>query len=462
MSDYDPNLRRIRRIVATVVGLLFLIPVGGVIAIVSWRVRLSHSVERELAAIRAAGLPTDGEELNSWYVTPPDSQNAALVITQAFALMRDFPDVRSNKIRDVLMGRAKPLDDENRKMVAEYVAMNGPALEKAQQVMELPKSRFPLDLSMGESLLLPHLPKLKTLAQAAGFKAMLAADAGRANDAAVSLETGLAFARSLDSEPTMISQLVRVSTLTIISADLQSCLDSGGFDDAKLVELSAAFASAEKTNLMARALIGERAMHIPYFHMSRAQIDRFISSDENGEGPLGRPLPGKEPGMLRVTGFFQRDLDFFLKTMARGIAEAAKGPPESLRQTNLFDDATELAARRYYIWSAMFLPVMGRVTQREANGLARIRSARAALAVERFRLANGRLPGTLDELVPKYLDSVPMDPFDGAPLRYRLRDKGYVIYSVDRDGHDDGGRERPANWKSTDRSTYDIPLTVER
>lgn len=40
--------------------------------------------------------------------------------------------------------------------------------------------------------------------------------------------------------------------------------------------------------------------------------------------------------------------------------------------------------------------------------------------------------------------------------------KGYVIYSVGSDGHDDGGREKPADWKSSDKTTYDITFTVER
>jgi len=33
---------------------------------------------------------------------------------------------------------------------------------------------------------------------------------------------------------------------------------------------------------------------------------------------------------------------------------------------------------------------------------------------------------------------VPLDPFDGA-LRYRRLERGYLIYSVDVDGRDDGG-----------------------
>jgi hypothetical protein len=99
---------------------------------------------------------------------------------------------------------------------------------------------------------------------------------------------------------------------------------------------------------------------------------------------------------------------------------------------------------------------------REASGMARLRLACAALAVEQFRLANGHVPDSLNELCPRFLPSVPADPYDGAPLRYRRLAKGYVVYSVDVDGHDDGGRERPERKKSSDQTTYDMTFTVER
>src|ERR1700677_874104 len=65
-----------------------------------WRLNLAHKVNRELAAIRAAGLPTSGAELNAYYTAVPDNQNAALVMTQAFALIWDFPDHRSKQVAD--------------------------------------------------------------------------------------------------------------------------------------------------------------------------------------------------------------------------------------------------------------------------------------------------------------------------------------------------------------------------
>ena len=66
-------------------------------------------------------------------------------------------------------------------------------------------------------------------------------------------------------------------------------------------------------------------------------------------------------------------------------------------------------------------------------------AADVAIAVERYRREDGRPPEKLRQLVPKFLPQVPIDPFDGQPLRYVVREDEYIIYSIGRDGKDDGG-----------------------
>ena len=99
---------------------------------------------------------------------------------------------------------------------------------------------------------------------------------------------------------------------------------------------------------------------------------------------------------------------------------------------------------------------------KEAWAQACLELASTALAIERFRLQQGQLPDALNELAPKFIDAVPKDPFDGAPLRYKRLARGYVVYSVDADGHDDGGREPPEQRKSSDTNSYDLTFVVER
>jgi len=65
------------------------------------------------------------------------------------------------------------------------------------------------------------------------------------------------------------------------------------------------------------------------------------------------------------------------------------------------------------------------------------------VAILRYQKATGHYSKTLWKLVPRYLPSVPVDPFGGAtrpPLRYRLRGSSFLLYSVGSDMHDDGGK----------------------
>ena len=60
-----------------------------------------------------------------------------------------------------------------------------------------------------------------------------------------------------------------------------------------------------------------------------------------------------------------------------------------------------------------------KVIKQAAKATALERCAQTALAVELFRRQNGNLPSGLNKLVPNYLEAVPLDPFNGRPLRYK-------------------------------------------
>jgi hypothetical protein len=64
--------------------------------------------------------------------------------------------------------------------------------------------------------------------------------------------------------------------------------------------------------------------------------------------------------------------------------------------------------------------------------------ARTACALERYRLVHGTYPAGLDSLVPQFLESVPHDVIDGAPLRFECADGSqFRLYSVALSGIDE-------------------------
>ena len=74
------------------------------------------------------------------------------------------------------------------------------------------------------------------------------------------------------------------------------------------------------------------------------------------------------------------------------------------------------------------------VSQTTAN------QAALACALERYRLANGQFPKTLDALTPQFIAHPPNDVITGQPYKYRLATNGqFILYSVGWNEKDDGG-----------------------
>jgi len=71
-----------------------------------------------------------------------------------------------------------------------------------------------------------------------------------------------------------------------------------------------------------------------------------------------------------------------------------------------------------------------------------INEGQIACALERYRLARGEYPETLDALATGFIQQLPRDIIDGAPLKYRRTDKGnFLLYSVGWNETDDGGKD---------------------
>jgi len=429
-----------------------------------WRWHLMLDVKQRVAAIKAAGLPTSAAELNDYYPAVADDQNAALVITQALALVRSYTDARSNEVEKFeLPLPSEPLTSEQAELLAGYVEMNRAAIAKAREGLSLPRSRYPIDLSPGFDALLPHLRKVKDLSLACLYEGMLAVDSGRQEDRKESIVTILSLSHTLADEPILISQMVRFRMEKMAKNLLERSLNVGEVDDGQLAMLERAFHNTGTSNGLARGMIGERAVTMPAF---RVNFDQFA---ELGESPKQGPLKSRQTPvsmmitpLVRATGFLERDLRFYLTVMETNISLAAMEPPKSLAITNVQAKLISDVEHWRYIVSAILVPSLETAFSRYAESLADLRLARTALVVERFRHSKNRLPSSLNELLPDFMPELPADPFDGQSLRYKLLPVGYVIYSIGKDGQDDGGKIRPNKSSRKNADPYDLTFIVER
>ena len=448
-----------RKLFRITIALLVLI----VLPLIAWRMYLASVIDRELAKIQAAGLPINGAELNRWYPAVPDNQNAALVLTQAFALRRQYPDARSSLIHNFkLPNRGEHLSSEQIELLQGHVELNQTALGKADEALRLRTSRYPVDYTPLMNTLLPHLAWLDDIIEMHQFKAYSAMDSGDAPSAATSIVAMLALARTLDNEPCLISQLVRLKEIERAFNTLERRANTGPLSAAEIESLAAVFAQTRITNSSAVAFIGERAMMNPYFRMSRADYARLNPPQEGGEIKTDTPLPCHGSAILRLVGYYEIDYGSFLIGMSKAIALSSNAAPDNLRARSYFARVGEESTKRRRTISGHVFSSYANGFARENQALAHQRLALTALAIERFRNDNSSLPGSLDDLVPKYCDETPEDPFTGWDLEFRHADKGYVIYSIGPDRKDDGGLEKADKKQSDDKKSYDITFIVDR
>jgi hypothetical protein len=86
----------------------------------------------------------------------------------------------------------------------------------------------------------------------------------------------------------------------------------------------------------------------------------------------------------------------------------------------------------------------------------------SGIALERYRLKHGAVPEKLDALVPEFLSEVPKDISDGQPLRYQvLPDGAPHVWSIWPSGKDEGGMPNRDGTKNTIWTTGQIPGLTE-
>lgn len=94
----------------------------------------------------------------------------------------------------------------------------------------------------------------------------------------------------------------------------------------------------------------------------------------------------------------------------------------------------------YTFLTAIMLPNFNKATQTTARNQTLVNEAFVACALERYRLAHGLYPDSLNLLQPQFAERLPHDLIGGQPLHYsRTSTGGFSLYSVGWNQKDDHG-----------------------
>ena len=366
----------------------------------------------------------------------PDAENSARVVVAVAGLLpRNWPEAAFVDA----FGEPEPPEllskDDYARLRAELTKL-APALREAGRLADLPRGRYPITYRKEVfATLLTDQQKARPVDALLRSDAWVRAQDGDAAGALVSCRGILNAARSLGDEPLAVSQLIRNAGAAVACQTAERVLALGEPGPEELARLQRLL---EDEGRFPAALVLARG--------ERAAWQEFFDGVETGEisaeeGPADRrPLAG------RLFGRSQRDRlreehQRALRLLTR-LVEAARRPPhEQLPAVRAAaaDEATDGTGREGSVTAGFLLSSVERVLESVRRKQAQVGCAATALAAERYRRARGGWPDSLQKLVPDFLDAVPRDPYDGAPLRYRRLDDGLVVYSVGPDGTDDGG-----------------------
>ena len=320
------------------------------------------------------------------------------------------------------------------------------AIEELRAASRLPYSRFPIDYDQAEpaAILLPHLATMKGCSQILQLRATAELQDGQSQKALDDVKLMLYLTQSMRTEPVLVSHLVRLAMAAITLQPIYEGLAQHQWSDAQLAELDAELAKMDFLADYEFAMRGEMMFGISETeYWRRSRNFQVLDYDENGRHSSSASQIGFR--LVPASFFYRNELTIAQMherwTLPLADVENRVVSPTKVNQSIAAGDQALRHGWPYNIFARLLFPALGKVVIRYAREQSCVDLARVAIALERYRLAHGEYPESLDALAPRFMERVPHDIIGGQPLHYRRTADGlFVLYSVGWNETDDGGQ----------------------
>ena len=439
-------MRRI--LVATAIALLVLL----VLALV-WPKKpsaASIALDAKLAQLRSNGVPLTALEIAKVLPDPDIGHEASNVLHEALSAPRgpaggDIPITAGG----TMPKRTEPFRESTMQSMRLYLSCSDSMLEKIPEPLD--GVWFAMGWTNGfTNLVQLPLVEIRKLIQTVAVKALFEAELGNAGKSAEALRKGFSVASTLNGD-SLVSAMIRVVSAGMICDAAERCLNRATFSAAELLEIERRI-NVEGIDYFEHTFIAERHMGMLVLEPARRGQNFFNDSAiEHLVWKFMQLFRGREKR-------FYRDEDYLLFLNTVDELRSAHQLPGLARVRRYEQLGAYYAANSQSLAAEMVMPNWTKAIRTATETKARLVALNGALALERYRLAHtNALPDTLEALVPQFAPSVPRDPMDEQPLRFKKLPQGYVLYSIGADGIDNGGTERGSLTNN-----YDVTITVER
>jgi hypothetical protein len=423
-------------IVLLIVGLFFL-----------WSHVAGTRLSAQAEAYHAAGEPIYIDDFIVRDVAV--EENAALELQQAATLKDSTPAADTLDRMEPQM----PLAEKEMAAIKAVLAENSGALDHVDAAMKRKQVDWQLRFaSPAIGILLPHLNHQRYLTRLLGNRALLYQQQGTDDQALRDVQRLIFISRAVDHQSVLVTHLVSVGTMARainVIEEIAPALRIGrGAGEATPEQVAALIGELLDEKPVREgfhnAMLGERMMQ---FDTARCVADGTLSISS-----LSRMTPHRGEQMLGAAAAPIARSDGLIciryTTAAMRAMDAARDWPTAQKTLPPLPQAVIDRPLRHF-FAKMMLPSFERAAQTHFRCVAESRLAATALALRWYAAEHrGALPAKLDELVPKYLPSVPLDPFRvKQPIRYINDPAKPLLYSVGSNGVDDGGNNASTTAK---------------
>jgi hypothetical protein len=389
---------------------------------------VQSQIEAERRQIADRGEPVTAADLAADYALPDgvvDRTDAWISVIDEITLIVDDPAYEPLPI----VGSSEeeiPLPGEpwqQQALVEQLLAEAKPALERLSGLIDEPEAvRYPIDFNNGMFVELKKQIALRNVLKVLSIKArhrVYQADGPGALNCVLAIFQAT---ETLENEPALVSQVLRILCLEIAIGDTCDLLPHAGWSERQLKQLQGELVSQDHIAAGVRlALLGERVFSEEVFSDSRTVFEELE---------------------INLSPLLGADQLFYLQYMERMIAAYKLPYAETIVELESLEAehrSQEGFQRLRHAMSQAILPLLTGIRIETGRGTASLRCAATLVACERYHLAHGSWPAQLSDLTPQFMEKVPLDPFDGQPLRYQLTPEAVMVYSIGQDLVDDGG-----------------------
>lgn len=442
------------------VGSVLILLIGGVVI---YRFAMQSEFDRRVAALSAAGFPVSKEDLEADYVLPEGADNAADIYREAIQYYYEpntfeemYLPARGNYIWP---DDAPPFEPNVMRALESTLAKNKTCLELVDKAAQMEHCLWPRKWSL-VFYMTDNLSEIKRFAQLLTEEQLYLAQTQKPDDVFESLQTSIGLAQSLKKQPFLIDHLVAMALKALIASSLEDSLNLTAFTESQLAGLQQQFSQMYRDNMMHDAYVTERVCMIEYQKLTNSQRAQYYANTPPSAGSVVSQQLYSASGLAQADALRILDIHDEILNAVHLPYHEQKAAFEKI------EGYTDMGMLGFLHLNLNMLGGHTRVHTLNLRVIGGIMCAETALAVERYRLAHGALPEALEALVPAFMNAVPLDPGDGQPLRYILRDEGgYTIYSIGPDGVDHGGLDMQQMRDKGQKSpgdNCDWPFTVKR